>query len=259
METIPNWMFYLMAAVAGLELGGLATIFIQRWIDEKPILKPWRSACPSCEEKLDWRDTIPILGYLLLKGRCRHCEVPIGGQYMLVEISCLAWSLALAHLFGFSLDWAIYLVLGVILIAGSFIDFETFLLPNRVTIGGAALALAASFVLDSPGWQNGVLGSLAGGVFFLVLQQTYRLLRREEGVGTGDVKLMFMIGAMVGLKGLPLTVLIAALTSAVGSVFFVLRSGSEGMKTRIPFGPFLSLGCLLYVLYGRQIGAWLGM
>lgn len=256
MDSIPTWLFYLMAGVAGLELGGLATIFIQRWIDEKPILKPGRSMCPSCETRLTLRDTIPVLSYLLLRGRCRHCDAPIGGQYMLVELSCLAWSLAIAHHFGPSLAWIIYLALGVMLITGSFIDFETFLLPNRVTIGGAALALAACFVLETPGWQNGLLGSVTGGVFFWVLQQCYRLWRKEEGLGTGDVKLMYMIGAMVGITGLPLTILTAAATSGVASAYFMLKPGGEGMKTRIPFGPFLSLGCLLYVLYGEPVMRW---
>lgn len=256
MDSIPTWLFYLMAGVAGLELGGLATIFIQRWIDEVPILRPGRSLCPACREKLGWRDTIPVLSYLLLKGRCRHCDEPIGAQYMLVELSCLAWSLAIAHHFGLSLDWGVHLVLGILLIIGSFIDFETFLLPNRVTLGGAALALVACFVLPQPGWQDGVLGAAVGGVFFWVLQQGYRLWRKEEGLGTGDVKLMYMIGAMVGFSGLPLTILAAAVTSGIASVLFMLRPGGEGMKTRIPFGPFLSLGCMLYVLYGERIMWW---
>lgn len=256
MDVIPLWAFYFGAAALGLELGGLATIFIQRWIDEVPILKPGRSRCPSCDEKLDWRDTVPILSYLLLKGKCRHCEAVIGPQYLLVELSCLAWSLALANQYGMSLDWGIYLVLGTMLIAGSFIDFETFLLPDRITLGGSALALAACFVLENPGWQNGVIGAVAGGGFFWVLQQGYRLWRGEEGLGTGDVKLMVMIGAMTGISGLPLTILAAAATSGVGSVVYMLRPGGKGLKTRIPFGPFLSLGCLLYVLYGEQVMRW---
>lgn len=256
MDVIPLWAFYLAAGAIGLELGGLATIFIQRWIDETAILKPGRSRCPSCEEKLGLRDTIPILSYLFLKGRCRYCDATIGPQYALVEVSCLAWSLALAHLHGPSLIWGVHLVLGCMLIAGSFIDFETFLLPNRITIGGSGLALAACFVLETPGWQNGLLGAAAGGFFFWVLQQGYRLWRKEEGLGTGDVKLMVMIGAMTGLTGLPLTILAATATSAAGSAFFILRPGGKGMKTRIPFGPFLSLGCMLYVLYGAPIMRW---
>lgn len=256
MDSVPTWIFFLIAAAIGLELGGLATIFIQRWIDEQPILRPGRSICPSCEEKLSWRDTIPILSFFLLKGRCRHCDASIGGQYMLVEISCLAWSLALAQHFGPSLDWGVYLVLGCMLIAGSFIDFETFLLPNRITLGGAVLALIASFILEKPGWENALLGAVAGGMFFWVLQQGYRFWRKEEGLGTGDVKLMYMVGAMTGLTGLPLTILAAAVTSAIASVIYMLRPGGEGMKTRIPFGPFLSLGCMLYVLYGEPIMRW---
>ncbi len=256
MDFIPQWAFFFAAAVIGLELGGLATIFIQRWIDELPILKPGRSICPACEHKLSWRDTIPVLSFLLLKGRCRHCGESIGGQYILVEISCLAWSLALAHRFGPTLDWAILLVLGCMLIAASFIDFETMLLPDRITIGGTAMALVASFFLESPGWRNAMLGSVAAGTFFWVLQQGYRLWRKEEGLGTGDVKLMFMLGAMTGLTGLPFTILAATTTSLLGTVFFMLRPEGEGLKTRIPFGPFLSLGCLLYILYGQQIMQW---
>lgn len=147
MDVVPLWIFYCAAGVIGLELGGLASIFIQRWIDELPICKPGRSRCPSCEQKLSWRDTIPVVSYFLLRGRCRYCGASIGSQYVLVEISCMAWSLAVAYGFGLSAEWATYLILGTMLIAGSFIDFETFLLPDRITLGGTALALAASFFL----------------------------------------------------------------------------------------------------------------
>lgn len=256
MDVLPLWIFYFAAGAIGLELGGLATIFIQRWIDEVSIFKPGRSRCPSCEERLAWKDTIPILSYFLLKGKCRHCETRIGPQYMMVEVSCLAWSLALAHLHGPSLAWGVYLILGCMLIAGSFIDFETMLLPNRVTLGGAAIAIAACFVLDEPGWRDGLLGAATGGGFFWLLQQGYRLLRREEGLGTGDVKLMVMVGAMTGFTGLPLTILLASATSAVGIFIYLLRPDHDGVKTRIPFGPFLSLGGMLYVLYGQQIMNW---
>ncbi|MBG0791724.1 MAG: prepilin peptidase [Desulfovibrionaceae bacterium] len=257
MDAIPQWAFYLAAAVFGLELGGVSTIFIQRWIDEQPILRPGRSRCPACGKRLGWLDTIPLLGFILLKGRCRHCGSPIGAQYLLVELSCLAWSLAAAHRFGMSPEWVLYLALGTLLVAGSFIDFETFLLPDRITLGGAGLALAASFVLeDTPTWQDACLGALAGAGLFLLLQQIYRLWRKVEGLGTGDVKLMAMIGAMTGLAGLPLTILVASLTGALGSVFYMVRPGKGGLRGRVPYGPFLSLGCMLYLLYGREIMRW---
>ncbi|MCJ2164599.1 MULTISPECIES: A24 family peptidase [unclassified Pseudodesulfovibrio] len=257
MDFLPTWAFYLAAAVVGLEIGGFATIFIQRWIDEQPICKPGRSICPSCREGLGWRDTIPVVSYLWLRGRCRHCGVSIGPQYMLTELSCLAWSLAVAHAYGPSAEWAVYLVLGAMLITGSFIDFETFLLPDRITLGGTGLALAASFVLsEGPGWQDAVLGASAGAGLFWVLQQAYRLWRKEEGLGTGDVKLMAMIGAMTGLAGLPLTILVGSVTGGVGSVYYAIRPGKGGIRGRIPYGPFLSLGCMIYLLHGPEIMRW---
>jgi leader peptidase (prepilin peptidase)/N-methyltransferase len=259
MESVPGWLFFLVAGVAGLELGGIATIFIQRWIDERPILRPLGSACPACGHALSWRDTIPVVSFFVLRGRCRYCDAPIGGQYMLVELSCLAWSLALAHHFGPGLAWGVYLVLGVMLVAGSFIDFETMMLPDRITLGGAALALAAGFALPEPGWRDSVAGAACGAGFFWLMQHAYRLWRKEEGVGTGDVKLMVMIGAMTGLTGLPVAILAAAVTSGAACAVYMLRSGSKGLRTRIPFGPFLSLGCMLYILYGHHVMRWLDL
>jgi len=257
MDAIPLWAFYLAATVIGLELGGVSTIFIQRWIDGQPILRPGRSRCPSCEEKLDWRDTVPLLGFFLLRGRCRHCGEAIGVQYVLAEIACMAWALAAAHRFGMTPDWGVHLVLGTMLIAGSLIDFETFMLPESITLGGTALALAASFLPDSgPHWQDALLGAASGAGFFWVLQQFYRLWRKEEGLGTGDIKLMAMIGAMTGLAGLPMTILVSTVTGAVGSVFYMVRPGKHGVRGHVPYGPFLSLGCMLYVLYGPQLMRW---
>lgn len=255
MELIPSWLYILIAAVIGLEFGGLATIFIQRWIDEKPILTPGRSRCPCCEEKLDWCDTIPVLSYFLLKGRCRHCDASIGGQYLLVELSCLAWSLALLDLHGPSLAWGVHFVLGCMLIAGSFIDFETFLLPDRITLGGTGLALAASLFLETPGWQGALLGAVAGALIFWIIERYYTW-RNKFGIGLGDVKLMCMIGAMVGISGLPLTILLTGLASYIALGAMALKSGREVFAKAIPYGPFLSLGCMLYILYGEQIMRW---
>jgi len=257
MDAIPTWAFFLAAGVIGLELGGLITIFIQRWIDEVPILRPSGSRCPSCEHKLGMLDTIPLLSFILLKGKCRYCDAVIGAQYILVELSCMAWALASAYRFGLSPEWGVYLILGIMLIAGSFIDFETFLLPDRITLGGTCMALiASSFLQNGVGWQSAALGAVAGAGAFWVLQQGYRLVRSEEGLGTGDVKLMAMIGGMTGLAGLPLTILIGSLSGVLGSIYYAIRPGKDGIRGRVPYGPFLSLGCMVYLLYGREIMAW---
>ncbi|WP_243544239.1 prepilin peptidase [Pseudodesulfovibrio tunisiensis] len=253
---IPQWIFLVAAAVAGLELGGIATVFIHRWIAEQPIFRPFGSTCPYCENRLEWRDTIPLISYLLLRGRCRHCNMPIGPRYVLTELACCALSVALAHQFGPTLSWLVYLVFGVMLASASFIDFETFLLPDRITLGGTALALGAGFVLPRPGWEQAVLGALVGAGMFWILQQGYKLLRGQDGLGTGDVKLMGFIGAIVGVQGLPFTILAGGIAGLAGSLAYMVRPGAKGVQTRVPFGPFLSLGCLLYLLLGPSITLW---
>ncbi|CCH48296.1 prepilin peptidase [Pseudodesulfovibrio piezophilus] len=257
MDQLPPYFFYIAAAVIGLELGGLSSIFIQRWIDNVPICRPGRSICPACQSKLEWRDTLPIMSYFLLRGRCRHCQARIGAQYLLVEISCLAWSLALVNLHGFSLAWGIHLVLGTMLIAGSFIDFETFLLPDRITLGGTSLALATAFLLKTPGWQSAMIGCLVGALAFWVIERLY-VWRGKFGVGLGDVKLMAMIGAMVGVEGLPVTIVLTGVLSYLALGIMALRMGRDVFAKPIPYGPFLSLGCMLSILYGKQILVWWG-
>ncbi|NDV19394.1 prepilin peptidase [Pseudodesulfovibrio sp. JC047] len=257
MDVIPHWFFFVAAGILGLELGGIASIFIQRWIDEVPILKPGRSRCPSCLHKLGLTETIPLVSFLWLKGRCRHCNAAIGAQYLLVELACMAWSIAVAYRFGLSPEWGVYLVLGVMLIVGSLIDIETFLLPDRVTLGGTCLALVASFFLENGvDWQRAFLGAAMGAGLFWVLQQGYRLMRGQEGLGTGDIKLMAMIGAMVGVGGLPLTLFVGSFTGAIASLFYTFSSGKDGIHGKVPYGPFLSLGCMVTVLYGSDIMAW---
>lgn len=256
MDFIPQWLFYIGAAVLGLELGSIASIFIHRWIDELPILKPAKSRCPSCGAKLTWRDTVPVLSYVFLKGRCRHCEEPIGGQYMLVEISCMAWALALAYHYGLSVEWGVYLILGTMLITGSFIDFETGLLPDRITIGGTVLAFGASFILpDGPYWQDAILGALLGGGFLWILHYGYQLWRKDTGLGLGDVKLMCMIGALTGVDGVVFTVIAGGLAGYIGVGITLLRR-AKGEDKLFPYGPFLSFGCMLYILYGGPISRW---
>ncbi|WP_419785044.1 prepilin peptidase [Pseudodesulfovibrio sp.] len=258
MDLIPRWIFYCIAGAAGLELGGLSTVFIRRWIEEKPLFRPFGSQCPVCGSKLQWRDTIPLLSYLLLRGKCRHCGAHIGSQYMLVEISCMAWGVALAQRFGPE-QWpafVVFLVLGCMLVAGSFIDIETLLLPDRITLGGTGLALAASFFLDEPGWRDAMAGAAVGAAFFWIMQQGYRLWRKEEGLGTGDIKLVAMIGAMTGLTGLPPTLLIAAVFYGGGMIACMLRQNPERRGGMIPFGPALALGGMIYILYSAPILYW---
>jgi leader peptidase (prepilin peptidase)/N-methyltransferase len=162
-----------------------------------------------------------------------------------------------AYSYGLSIEWLVYLLLGTMLIAASFIDFEIGLLPDRITIGGTVLAFGASFILaDGPHWQDAVLGALVGGGFLWVLHYGYQLWRKDIGIGLGDVKLTCMIGALTGINGVVFTFIVGGLAGYIGVGITLLRSKDQGEDKLFPYGPFLSLGCMIYILYGEPLLRW---
>ena len=254
-------LFPLLAALVGLVLGSFYTACVHRYIHEMSLVHPARSLCPGCGHALSWWENVPLLSYALLRGRCRHCGMAISARYPAMELLSGVFAVLLAWRFGPSAQWAVYMAFTGIFLVASFIDLELYILPDRLTIGGTLLALvcAVAFLGEGPLWQRvqwTFLGLLAGGGFFWLLQQFYRIVRRVEGVGTGDVKLMCLIGALVGPAGLPLAVTAAAVSALVASVFWLLAPGARGMHTRVPFGPFLCLGALVQVLWGDAFWAW---
>jgi len=245
-----------IAAVLGLVAGSFYTVCIHRYVAGISVIRPLRSMCPHCGATLKWYDNIPLLSFLVLRGRCRQCRTAIGVFYPAVESVSMAWAVALALKFGLSFPWLVHMVFGGLFIVGGFIDFKLYILPNRITLGGAALALAVKALFGWAAFQGALLGACAGAGFFWVLQQFYRIVRKEEGLGTGDVKLMLCIGALVGVGGLPFTILTAAFSALAASGVYMGLPGGRGLKTRIPFGPFLCFGAMLHILAGREVLAW---
>jgi leader peptidase (prepilin peptidase)/N-methyltransferase len=240
-----------ISLVLGLVLGSFYNVCIFRYLAGTSIVRPG-SHCPGCGHVLAWWENIPVLSYLLLGGKCRSCKASISLQYPLVELLSGILALLLALRFGLGATWLVYMILTGLLIVGSFIDLHSFILPDIITLPGAAIALAGSFLFPH-GFYSGLLGALAGAGLFLLIQQTYRLLRKIEGLGTGDIKLMLMLGAMTGWQGLPIMIFFAATTGLVVSLAYLKKGQGQGMKTAIPFGPFLSMGTMLYVLWGQNI------
>lgn len=247
MSTFP--LFPIGSLLLGLALGSFYNVCIHRYLTGESIVLP-ASHCPRCRNALSWWENIPLLSYLLLQGRCRACKEPISLRYPLVEAVSGLWSLALAVQFGLGWEWLVYMVAGGLLIVMSFIDFAEYILPDVFTLPGAVLAFVGMVVLVGMPWLDSLLGALIGAGGFLLLQQGYYLLRRVEGLGTGDIKLMLMLGALVGWQGLPIMIFLAAFTALAASLAYMAKDADKGMQTRIPFGPFLSLGAMLTILYG---------
>lgn len=249
-------VFPLLAALVGLILGSFYNVCVHRYISEESIVFP-PSKCPKCGHRLSALENIPLLSYLVLMGRCRHCKAPISLRYPIVEGLSGLWALALALQFGPTPEWLLFMVLGALLLIASFIDFELYILPDILTYPAGALAVLGALFIQFRPWQEVAISALAGTLIFLALQRFYRWYKGVEGLGTGDIKLMVCLGTMVSWPLLPLAITLGAVSALLASAYYALRSG-EGLKTMVPFGPFLCLGAMLTLLYGEQIMRFVG-
>ncbi|WP_045215742.1 prepilin peptidase [Desulfonatronovibrio magnus] len=251
---IPAYIWYTSALILGLCLGSFYNVCVHRYLTGESIVFPG-SHCPHCKYKLSWWENIPIVSYVILLGKCKSCSAPISPRYIIIEALSGLLSLLLAMQFGLSPEYFIYMFFMGLLIVASFIDLEIFILPDIITLPGALLALAASFFLPIP-WQDALLGALLGSGFFLLLQRAYRIIKKIEGLGSGDIKLMLMLGALTGWQGLPILIFTAAASGLAASLYFLKKSDSGSMQTPVPFGPFLAMGAVIYILWGEAIWQW---
>lgn len=238
----------LVFGLVGLVIGSYLNVLIHRIPREKSTVWP-RSSCPYCQGAIRAFDNIPVLSYLVLRGRCRNCQAPISWQYPLIEgltallFATCFWKFGLHPLL---LHATVFCCLMVVLAA---IDVEHFLLPDRLTLPGIAAGLAFQFWYPYPGILDTVLGTLVGaGILILVINYWY-WLRGEEGMGIGDVNMLAMIGAFLGWQGV-LTTLVLATTSGAIVGLGLMITGKLRLQSRLPFGFFLALGGLLSLFFG---------
>jgi len=251
------YLFPWLALALGLALGSFATACVHRYLAGQTVLNPPRSYCPHCQKQLTWWENIPLVSYILLRGRCSCARrEPIGLRYPAMEALSGAFALGFALKYGPTPAFLVYLAFAVALIVASFIDFAEFILPDGITLGGTAVALVCAPLFLHVRVLDSVLGAAAGAGLFWGLQAGYRLLRKSEGMGTGDIKLMALLGALNGWQALPFTILAGSVTALAASLFYLRREDGQGMKTAVPFGPFLTLGGLLAPLLADRVTAW---
>lgn len=218
-----------------------------------------RSRCPHCGHPISAFENIPVVSYLLLRGRCRHCSAPIGVRYPLVEIACAALSGFTALHFGYSLAGAGALVFLWAMIALCFIDLDTQLLPDSITLPLLWLGLLLNLDGTFTDINGAVIGAAAGYLALWSVFWLFKLATGKEGMGYGDFKLLAAIGAWLGWQILPLTILLSSLVGAVvGIALIVLRR--HGREIPIPFGPYLAAAGLLALYWGKPLTeAYLGL
>jgi len=245
----------LCALVFGLVLGSFLNVCIYRVPLKKSIVYP-PSNCPRCNAKIRFYDNIPVISYVLLRGKCRQCKEPISIRYPVVEGITGLLSLALFYKFGVSPQYFLFLAFSASLVVITFIDLQHKIIPDVISLPGILVGLCFS-VLGFTGvqWHESLLGMLAGGGCLFLVGLLFEWITGKEGMGGGDVKLLAMIGAWMGWRGLPYIVLISSLTGAlVGGLSLI--AARKGMRTKIPFGPFLSIGALVQFFFGNELIAW---
>jgi leader peptidase (prepilin peptidase)/N-methyltransferase len=256
------WLVPVLAGLFGLNIGSFLNVCSLRWPVDESVVSPG-SHCPKCEMAVRWYDNIPVLSWLVLRGKCRGCGAPISAQYPMVELATgLVWAGAFAAYgpSGEAFRGSLFLT---ILFGISISDARFYIIPDQFSIGGAVLGLALAFLPGGPTWLQALIGAAAGyAVLWLVGVAGTKLIKRispgrleeagvDQAMGGGDVKMMMMIGAFVGVWGVALTVFL-------GSVLALVVFGPISMisKRLVPLGVFLSAGGAVTYAWGQQIIDW---
>lgn len=241
-------MNILAMTLLGLILGSFFNVCILRFISGESIVAP-PSHCPKCNHQLAWYDLIPVMSYLLLRGKCRYCSTSISIQYPLVELITAATFSLLAWRYGLGIELAVLMAFSTLLIILSGIDARTFRLPDVMTLPGILLAIPSGAILLHHGWIEAIGGAISGFGIFWAVSIWFEKVRHKNGLGLGDVKLMAMIGALVGLSGVPVVMLMAACLGL--SFAFVFGRGRP--VRLLAFGPWLSAAAILQFILQIQL------
>jgi leader peptidase (prepilin peptidase)/N-methyltransferase len=238
------------AAVLGLSIGSFLNVCIVRLPNDMSLLRP-PSTCPRCKHPIAWHDNIPVVSWLLLKGRCRHCGEPISAQYPIIEAAVGVIWVAAVLFYGVTMHALAAALFATLLLGIAVTDGRHYLIPDEYTWGGLVLGLGLSLVGGVNGFLHSVLGAGVGFVLLFAVARAGQWAFKEEAMGGGDIKMMAMVGSFLGWKGVLLTVFLGAL---LGSLIFVPLSLRK--KRLVPFGVFLALGAGVTFVFGDTIIVW---
>jgi len=250
----------LIVFVVGACVGSFLNVCITRIPKKESIVFP-ASHCRNCLAPIAFFDNIPLLSFLLLKGRCRACGMPIPLRYEFVELVTAILALTLFLRFGSSWLFFVYAIFVGGLVVVSFVDLEEGIVPDIVSLPGTVLGLTLSGLAwllsidEFPSPLNSLLGALLGGGMFWVVAFVYEWFRGREGLGFGDVKLMAMIGAFLGWSGVPITLFVGAGLGSLWGIGLMLVRGVD-TKHALPFAPFLCTGAFVNLIWGTHLAAW---
>jgi leader peptidase (prepilin peptidase)/N-methyltransferase len=270
-----NALYTIVAGLFGLLIGSFLNVCIYRWTRDLSVIRP-RSACPGCNHMIAWYDNVPLLSFLLLRGRCRHCQVSIPWTYPAVELLTGLFFAYFVAIQGFNLAAAKDCLFAAIMIGLIFSDLDTRLLPDEFTVGGFFAGLAFALVVPLPpllfaplaeiaGFLPGVratsfgealTGALIPAAAMWLLGWFFQKIRHKEYLGFGDVKMIAMMGAFLGITGVVVTLLFGSLLGSVGGLAYIKITRKDPATYYLPFATFLGGAALIVVAAHGGITSW---
>lgn len=246
-------LWLIGAGLLGLLVGSFLNVCIYRLPRDQSVVSP-PSRCPSCERELRWFHNVPVLSWLVLRRRCAYCRTPISGRYPLVEVLTAVLFVLHVWWFGPTALMGVRLVFAAALLVLFLTDLDCRILPNEITVGGCVAGLVASLFLP-PGLVSALIGAVVGGGVLWATGALYERVRGVEGMGMGDVKMLAMVGAVLGWPSMLLTLVLASFTGGLFGMALI-AARADARTTAVPFGTFLAVGALVASLFGEGILSW---
>ncbi len=247
-------MLIFISFLFGAIVGSFLNVCVYRLPREESIVFPG-SHCPYCKTPIRFYDNIPIISYILLRGKCRYCSHIISPQYPIIEGLTAFSSVLLFIKYGISLNYLIYFAFVSALIVITVIDLYHQIIPDVISLPGIGVGLLSSLILSNITFWESLIGIISGGGILFLVAVGYQWLFKREGMGGGDVKLLAMIGAFLGWKSVFLTIILSSFIGSVVGIVLIAIKG-KNLKYAIPFGPFLSLGAVISLFYQNEIIYW---
>ncbi|MFP4039695.1 MAG: prepilin peptidase [Desulfosudaceae bacterium] len=251
---MPEYLLKVFVFGIGACIGSFLNVCIYRLPAGKSVVTP-ASCCPRCQHRLAPWDNIPLISFLWLRGRCRYCGLGISGRYWLVELITALGALAVYEMAGLTPVALFHFIFMAALIVVVFIDIDHQIIPDVISLPGILIFLVAAILTGRLDWSASLLGIAFGGGSLYLVALAYRLVKGVDGMGGGDIKLLAMIGAWCGMEGVIFTLLIGSVTGTLISLLIIIIY-RQNLQYRLPFGPFLSLGAISYVFFGRELITW---
>ena len=249
-------MLYIIVFIFGSIWGSFSNVCIRRIPNNTSVIKG-RSHCPSCNKLIKWYDNIPLISFLILKARCRDCSTTIDVKYFIIELISALNFVLIFYLFGFSSTTILFFILSIGFLIIFFIDLKHFIIPNEITYPLMMLGFLKSFDPNLnlnlfPNFIDSLIGGFFGYVIIWLVIFIYKQFRNKEGMGLGDAKLVSVIGFWFGWISIPFVIFFSSAIALIKVIPDLIKN-EKNLSSEIPFGPYLIVGCLTFLILNSQI------